>query len=73
MGPKEDEESKRDRLRQRKSAMLDRRKSAEESATGLTTDLRAVYGLRGLSMFGNRGTSTTPPPAAPKPRVSSSR
>jgi hypothetical protein len=55
MGPKENPEDRKDRERQRRSATLDRRESAETAAAGLTTDLRAVYGLRGLSMFGAQG------------------
>ena len=63
MGPKEDPEAKKDRERQRRMSVLDRRETSEEAAGGLTSDLRAVYGLKGLSMFGARGTSK---PAAAK-------
>lgn len=67
MGPKEDPQAKKDRLRERRLSLLDRRKTAEETAGGLTSDLASVYGLRGLSMFGTRGTSVAPPaPPAPK-------
>ncbi len=59
-GPEEDPEAKKDRLRQRRLSMLDRRETSEEAAGGLTSDLRAVYGLKGLSMFGARGTSKKP-------------
>ena len=59
MGPKqqEDPEDKKNRLRERRQSLLERRDSAETSAGGLTSDLRAVYGLSGLSMFGMKGKS----------------
>lgn len=69
MGPKEDADAKKDRLRERRLSLLDRRETAEETAGGLTSDLRAVYGLRGLSMFGKRGNSVAPPPAPKAPKV----
>lgn len=68
MGPKEDPDAKRDRMRQRRLSVLDRRETAEEAAGGLTSDLRAVYGLKGISMFGTRGTSK---PSAAKTGVKS--
>lgn len=64
MGPKEDPEAKKDRKRERRLSLLDRRGSAEEMAGNLTTDLRSVYGLSGLSMFGKQGTQVAPPKAA---------
>ena len=73
MGPKEDPKDKRDRERQRRSATLDRRGSAEEAAGGLTTDLRAVYGMQGLSMFGQRGSAVAPAAVAPVARKSPGR
>lgn len=72
MGPKEDPDAKRDRLRQRRLSMLDRRETAEQAAGGLTSDLRAVYGLKGLSMFGARGSSVAPKAPAPAPARSGS-
>lgn len=57
MGPSEDPESKKDRLRERRLSLLDNRDAAETTAGDLTTDLDAVYGLKGLSMFGARGRS----------------
>ena len=57
MGPKEDPQAKKDRERERRLSLLDRRQAAEKTAGGLTSDLRSVYGLRGLSMFGKRGGS----------------
>lgn len=68
MGPKEDPDAKKDRLRERRLSLLDQREAAQDAAGGLTTDLRAVYGLRGLSMFGQRGTAMKPK-SAMKPRL----
>ncbi len=69
MGPKEDKDAKKDRMRERRLSLIDRRDTAEQTATSLSNDLRAVYGLKGLSMFGKRGkvsggtagASVTPP------------
>tara|TARA_R110000851_G_scaffold308778_1_gene467891 strand:+ start:24666 stop:24884 length:219 start_codon:yes stop_codon:yes gene_type:complete len=67
MGPKEDRDAKKDRLREQRLSLIDRRKSAEETAGGLTTDLRSVYGLGGLSLIGQRGTKkATATVATPK-------
>ena len=55
MGPKEDPKDKAERLRQRRIAEIDRMGTAQQNASGLTTDLRGVYGLRALSMFGMGG------------------
>lgn len=52
MTPKEDPEDKKDRLRERRMASMERTQAAQETASDLTTDLRSVYGLRGISMFG---------------------
>ena len=48
MTPKEDPKDKADRLRERRISLLERMNSTEESAKGLTSDLRAVYGLTGI-------------------------
>lgn len=64
MGPKEDPKDKAERLRQRRIAEIDRMGTAQQNASGLTTDLRGVYGLRALSMFGmggGPGKTTTAP------------
>lgn len=50
MKPKEDPEDKAARLRERRLSLLERNASTQESAKGLTSDLRAVYGLKGLKM-----------------------
>lgn len=55
--PKEDPEAKRDRLRERRLSLLERRRSAEKNATGLTRDIQNVYGLGGLSMFDMSGST----------------
>lgn len=49
--PKEDPADKAERLRERRISMLERRRAAEETASALTNDIRAVYGNRGVSMF----------------------
>ena len=54
--PEEDPKEKALRLRERRNARRDRNAAAQEEAADLSTDLRGVYGLRALSMFGNRGT-----------------
>lgn len=64
MQPKEDPEAKKDRLRERRISLIERRNAAEQSASGLTSDLRGVYGLSGLSLFGVPGAK--PKPAAAK-------
>lgn len=53
--PKEDPQAKADRERDRRLAEIDRRDSAQQEADDMTTDLRSVYGLSALSMFGRTG------------------
>lgn len=60
MGPKEDKKDKADRERERRLALIDRRESAEETASGLSSDIQSVYGIRGLSMFGTPGPTRSP-------------
>lgn len=55
MGPKEDPADKAARLRERRIAEAERSRAAQESAADLTTDLMAVYGRRGMSLFGTGG------------------
>lgn len=57
---KEDPNDKAARERERRLAELDQNAAAQQNAGGLTTDLRSVYGLRSLSLFGTG-------PGAPKP------
>lgn len=68
MKAKEDPADKASRLRERRITEVERQKTTEQSASGLTSDLRAVYGMRGLSMFGASGTGGTKV-AAPTRRV----
>jgi len=48
MKPKEDPKDKAARLRERRISELERTKSAQDQAEGLTSDLRAVYGMKGI-------------------------
>ena len=59
-GPKEDPDDKKDRLRERRLSLLERRRAAEKNAGGLTTDLRGVYGLGGIPLIGARGNAKAP-------------
>lgn len=52
--PKEDPVEKQERLRQRRVAELDRRRATKDSAESLTSDIRNVFGLGGVSMFKRR-------------------
>jgi len=52
--PKEDPEDKKARLRERRLSQLERQDATQNNAAGLTSDLSAVYGLRGISMFGKK-------------------
>jgi hypothetical protein len=47
-GYKEDPADKEARLRERRITDVDRQKSAEQNADGLTSDIRAIYGMKGL-------------------------
>jgi hypothetical protein len=49
--PKEDPEDKKDRQRQRRIAEVERQDAAQTTAADLTTDLRAIYGLRGMPLI----------------------
>lgn len=50
--PKENPEDKKARLTERRMTEIERRAAAEESAARLGSDLRAVYGFRAPSLFG---------------------
>lgn len=69
MGPSnsEDPEDRKARLRERRLSLLENRRAAESTATGLTTDLGSVYGLRSLSMFGQAGKMRAPKAAPSAP------
>jgi len=47
-GYKEDPADKAARRRERRITDIARQKSSEEMASGLTSDIRAVYGMKGL-------------------------
>lgn len=54
--PKEDPKDKAARLRERRITDIERGQTAQESASSLTTDLRAIYGMKGLKfMQGSMG------------------
>ena len=56
MKPKEDPADKAARMRERRLSEIERTQSTEDSAGGLTSDLRAVYGMKGLKkMTGQKG------------------
>ncbi len=67
MGPKEDPDDKAARLRERRMSLLEQRRAGQQTAGGLTSDLRGVYGLGGLSMFGATGTKAAPKATTPTP------
>jgi len=48
-GYKEDPKDKKARLRERRITDVGRQKSAEKQASGLTSDIRAIYGMKGLA------------------------
>ena len=58
--PKEDPKDKAARERERRMTELDRARAAQKEAAGLTTDLRSVYGLRSMSLFGTPGVPMGP-------------
>lgn len=61
--PKEDPKDKAARMRERRISQLERNSATQMTASDLTSDLKSVYGLRGIPlMFGSAGV-----PAAPRP------
>jgi hypothetical protein len=54
-GPKEDPEDKKARLRERRLSLLEQERAGKKNAQSLSADLRNVYGLRSMSMFGTAG------------------
>ncbi|GGE29969.1 hypothetical protein GCM10011360_17550 [Primorskyibacter flagellatus] len=60
-------------MRERRLSLLERRDAASQTAAGLTSDLRAVYGLGNLSMFGTPGTAKAKPKATTAPIVTNDR
>lgn len=65
MQPKESREDRDARRRERRLSEIDQTKSAQEQAAGLTTDLRAIYGLRGIPMMMGSAPATSKPRATP--------
>lgn len=47
-GPRESEDDKKARLRERKLSQMERDKATQETSADLTNDLRAVYGAPSL-------------------------
>lgn len=73
--PKEDPQDKAARERERRITEADRNVAAQKQAGGLSTDLRSVYGLRSMSLFGQAAPtgSITPRPDPTKgPKVGKS-
>lgn len=62
--PKEDPKDKADRERERRISLLERRKSGQENAASMSSDISRVYGLGGLRFLGQAGTATAGPPPA---------
>lgn len=68
-GYKESASDKEARKRERRIASANSAQAASEDAAGLTSDLRAIYGLRG--MLGTRAPGSTPQ-ATSKPAAGTS-
>jgi len=59
--PKEDPQDKAARLRERRISQMERDSATQRTAGDLTSDLRSVYGLRGLPLvFGSAPVSGAP-------------
>ena len=70
--PKEDPADKANRMRERRISELEQDQATQKQAAGLTSDIRAVYGLRAMSLFGRPGakpSSPSPSPQAPSRSV----
>ena len=67
--PKEDPADKAARFRERRISELEQDEATQEQAAGLSSDIRSVYGLRAMSLFGKPGTPvlTAPVPLPTKP------
>lgn len=53
--PEEDPKDKRERERQRRMSVLERRQSAQKNASDMTNDIARVHGLGGLRNLGATG------------------
>jgi hypothetical protein len=59
-GGGESKEDKQARKRERRITDLARNETAQDTASGLTSDLRAVYGMKGMvPVAGTAGSSTS--------------
>lgn len=56
-GYEEDPADKKARLRERRITDVERQKSAQDMASGLTSDIRAVYGMKGLIPVSGKATA----------------
>lgn len=68
-GYKESKADKAARQRERRIASENAATSASEEAAVLTSDLRAIYGLRGLTGIRGASSATASPSAAPGTRA----
>lgn len=64
-GYKEDPKDKAARMRERRITDIERQKTAEQQASGLTSDIRAIYGMKGLvskagTVVGNKKAAVKP-------------
>lgn len=58
--PKEDPADRAARLRERRLSEIDQTRAGQKTAGDLTSDLRSVYGFRGIPlMFGGGGASSS--------------
>lgn len=67
--PKESKADRDARRRERRLSEIDQQKSAQEQAAGITTDLRAIYGLRGIPLM--MGSAPVSKPKQPTVRTPS--
>lgn len=67
MQPKESREDRDARRRERRLSEIDQTQAAQEQASNLTTELRAIYGLRGIPLMS--GPVTPAKPARPLSRT----
>lgn len=71
--PKENPEDRKARLRERRISSLERDTATQQTAADLTSDLKSIYGFRGIPLaFGQVGT-TVKPVTRPKPLPVSDR
>ena len=67
--PKEDPADKAARLRERRISGIERDTATQKTAADLTSDLRSIYGFRGIPLnFGTVGAVAKPKPIPVQPR-----